>query len=417
MSCSNSYQMKACLFSLYFLLVSLVQLFAQDTFSIVAVDAATGEVGSAGASCLDNSDITGGVLIISDPHPGRGVIHTQAAWVPANQNNASNQMDLGDSPQEIVDWLQSNDAGTPVNSTIRQYGIADFDSLGNPRAAAYTGVNCMSYKNHIVGPNYSIQGNILLGQQILDSMEARFLNAEGDLGCKLMAALQGANVAGADTRCLAEGVSSQSAFVRVARPGDTLGTLYMDLIVTETPFGMEPIDSVQELFDIFMTPQIPVPNFTYVDSLLEVNFTDASLGASAVAWDFGDGSAGTTQNPFHIYNSAGTYNVCLTAKYKCLSATYCDSITFSATGIDGYTESRRLLVYPNPGNGAFTIESRTSILGAELAVVNAEGQEVMRIQNLKGNLVSLDLTNLPKGVYIVRITTEEDLYTAPLVFE
>ena len=41
---------------------------AQDTFSIVAVDPATGEVGSAGASCLDNISVpgSGGAIIISD---------------------------------------------------------------------------------------------------------------------------------------------------------------------------------------------------------------------------------------------------------------------------------------------------------------------------------------------------------------
>ena len=43
-----------------------------DTFSIVAVDLETGEVGSAGASCISGS------IIISDVHPGLGAIHTQS---------------------------------------------------------------------------------------------------------------------------------------------------------------------------------------------------------------------------------------------------------------------------------------------------------------------------------------------------
>ena len=59
---------------------------AQATFSIVAVDPATGEVGSAGASCISGS------IIISDVHPGVGVIHTQSYWNAANQNNARNRM-------------------------------------------------------------------------------------------------------------------------------------------------------------------------------------------------------------------------------------------------------------------------------------------------------------------------------------
>ena len=87
----------------------------------------------------------------------------------------------------------------------------------------------MDYKNHIVGPNYAIQGNILSGQAILDSMEARFLATPGPLADKLMAALQGANVPGADTRCLANGTSSLSAFLRVAKPNDLPGAFYLDL--------------------------------------------------------------------------------------------------------------------------------------------------------------------------------------------
>jgi len=219
----------------------------QDTFSICAVDTVTGEVGSAGASCIDASQIAGGVLIISDVHPGRGVIHTQSYWLAANQNNAKNQMNLGQSPQQIIAWLQANDVQS--NPAIRQYGIVDFDSSGNPRSAGFTGVNCFDYKNHIVGPNYAIQGNILLGQQILDSMEANFLNTQGDLACKLMAALRGAKVVGADTRCATSGNSSLSAFIQVAKPNDIIPNYYLALNVPQGPAGFEPIDSLQTLFN------------------------------------------------------------------------------------------------------------------------------------------------------------------------
>ena len=64
-----------------------------------------------------------------------------------------------------------------------------------------------------------------------------------------MAALQGANVPGADTRCLNEGVSSLSAFIRVAKPGDSDGSYFLDLNVPSTAFGVEPIDSLLTLFD------------------------------------------------------------------------------------------------------------------------------------------------------------------------
>ncbi len=217
---------------------------AQDTFSIVAIDTITGEVGSAGASCVY---IAGqGVRILSDVHPGVGAIHTQAYYLSDNQAYARNLMNQGLSPQQIIDSLVANDA--QGNPTRRQYGIVDFRD-GTPRSAAFTGENCDDYKNHITGPNYSIQGNILLGQQILDSMEARFLSTEGELACKLMAALQGAKVVGADTRCLPDGISSIGAFLRVAQPDDEIDDLYLDYNIPIAEEGVDPIDSLQTLID------------------------------------------------------------------------------------------------------------------------------------------------------------------------
>ena len=93
-----------------FFLVSSLQ--SQDTFSIVAIDTITGEIGSAGASCIDETAITGGAIIISDVLPGRGAIHTQSYWNATNQQNAHNRMVEGMSPQEIIDWLVDNDSQT-----------------------------------------------------------------------------------------------------------------------------------------------------------------------------------------------------------------------------------------------------------------------------------------------------------------
>lgn len=230
-----------------FLLFSNVSVSAQDTFSIVAVDLATGQVGSAGATCLDDTEIAGGAVIISDVIPDVGAIHTQSYWSSSNQDAAHDQVvDNGLSPEALMGWLEANDVqGTPA---IRQYGMADLVT-GVARAAAFTGDNCFDFKGHIVGEHYAIQGNILLGEEILTQMEDGFLQTEGSLAEKLMAALQGANVAGADTRCLDEGVSSRSAFLRVAYPGDDPGDLTLDLVVSLTPFGVEPIDVLQAEFD------------------------------------------------------------------------------------------------------------------------------------------------------------------------
>lgn len=208
------------------------------TFSICAIDTLTGEVGSAGGSCINNS------IIISDVHPNVGVIHTQANYLQQNQTYARTLMDKLLTPQEIIDSVVAHDAQR--NSGPRQYGVVVLK--GSQRSAGYTGSGCSSYANHIAGPTYAIQGNILLGRQIIDLMESRFNREKGDLACKLMAALQGAKVRGADTRCMNNTTSTLSAFIRVAKPDD--GTRYaIDINVPSTPSRIEPIDSLQKLFD------------------------------------------------------------------------------------------------------------------------------------------------------------------------
>ena len=273
----------------YILCYILVNSLLLATFSIVAVDTTTGEVGSAGGSCIAGS------IIISDIHPGVGAIHTQSYYLQANQNYASYLMDQGYSPAEIIHLLQENDVQN--NPSIRQYGIVDLFSGNNygmlyeyecdeiegavwqgtpnsnelaectdpiiPRSASFTGNNCSDWKGHINGMNYAIQGNILLSEDILLGIEEGFLNTNGSLDQKLMAALQGAKVPGADTRCLDEGISTFSAFIRVAK-FDNENDYYMDLNVNsvipyynDTGIWIDPVDTLQTLYNNWYDTSFP----------------------------------------------------------------------------------------------------------------------------------------------------------------
>ncbi len=259
--------------------------FGLSTFSIVAVDIENGIVGSAGASCI------GGSIIISDIHPGVGAIHTQSYWSGYNQIMASNMMDLGLTPDEIIDYIVENDVSN--NPTIRQYGIVDIYDGG--RSAAYTGSNCMDYKDHILGPNYAIQGNILLDENILLLMEQNFNQTVGTLSDKLMAALQGANIPGADSRCLNNNTSSLSAFIRVAKPLDEEGDYYLDLNVNNTSNGVEPIDLLQELYNQWQQEQDPIGDISgdgildIIDLIIVIDFILEELFDPNADLNFDDG--------------------------------------------------------------------------------------------------------------------------------
>jgi uncharacterized Ntn-hydrolase superfamily protein len=229
---------------------------AQDTFSIIGVDPATGEIGSAGASCVTGVGSAGIIDIITDIIPGRGGVNSQAYVCIPNTNlqNAILRMEEGLNPQEIIDWLLLNDSCSSQNfdPAFRQYGIVDLDGGGNPRTAGWTGNMTDDYKEDRQGTNFSVQGNILLDVSVINNMEANFNNTSGTLADKLMAAMQGANFAGADSRCLANGTSSRTAYLLVFRPDDDPNDPYLRLNVGQQSIGVEPIDILQDLYDNFL---------------------------------------------------------------------------------------------------------------------------------------------------------------------
>ncbi|MFY0674488.1 MAG: DUF1028 domain-containing protein [Bacteroidia bacterium] len=245
---------------------------SQHTFSIVAIDTVTGEIGSAGATCGDSIIWPGtpGAYIISDILPGVGAIHTQSYWLESNQLNAKREMESGLGPKNLMEWLEQNDVQNSPG--LRQYGAVGWVNE-KPQAAAFTGSNCMDYKNHIVGRNYAIQGNILLGQMVLDSMEAQFLRTKGSLASKLMAAMQGANIIGADSRCTPENTSSLSAFIRVAKPNDAYNELYLDINVAGTGKSIEPIDILQQRFNKWALKNSIANDY---NNFLDINITAES---------------------------------------------------------------------------------------------------------------------------------------------
>jgi uncharacterized Ntn-hydrolase superfamily protein len=176
-----------------------------------------------------------------------GAINTQAAYDATNQANARKRMNAGDTPAQIISWLTANDVN--LSPGQRQYGVIRLIN-GSPKTAGYTGTSCPVYKGHVAGVNYCIQGNILLGKKVLDSIESGFKRGKGDLACKLMSALQGANMVGADSRCASNGTSSLFAFLKVSKPTDTFGKPYFLISVrTHDHTGIEPIDSLQKVFN------------------------------------------------------------------------------------------------------------------------------------------------------------------------
>tara|TARA_B110001454_G_scaffold196621_1_gene199608 strand:- start:772 stop:1281 length:510 start_codon:yes stop_codon:yes gene_type:complete len=128
----------------------------------------------------------------------------------------------------------------------------------------------MDYKNHILGQTYAIQGNILINEEVLINIENNFNSTTGTLADKLMAALQGANIPGADSRCLDNEISSLSAFIRVANPMDDEDAFLLDLNINNTSNNQEPIDLLQELYDQWLYDQDPTGDINQ-DGVLNIS--------------------------------------------------------------------------------------------------------------------------------------------------
>lgn len=196
---------------------------AYATWSITAVDEATGEVGAAGASCTNY--VYGIVAVV----PGHGAVVAQALSNTGAKRRAAAMLGAGASPKAIIGTI----ANPAFDVTYRgqQYGVSE---LGFP-SAAYTGEATLNVNAHVVGDRFSVQGNILPNARVAQDAAAAYRRTRGPLSKRLMAALEAGADSGGDRRCGAQ--RARSAFVIVARRGDARGKFSLDLKVVNQPQG------------------------------------------------------------------------------------------------------------------------------------------------------------------------------------
>ncbi len=178
---------------------------------------------------------------------GVGAIAAQAYLSPTYRDRARELMQLGYTPAEIIAQLAIEDA----NHQWRQYGIVDLEG----RVDAFTGSNADAEKGHRTGTIgdfvYSVQGNILVDQTVLDDMETAFRGTSGSLAKRLMAVLEAGDDAGGDARCTSYGKTALSAFITVLKPGDGASP-YLDIDVPSTPEAAgseDPIDTLRDEYN------------------------------------------------------------------------------------------------------------------------------------------------------------------------
>ncbi len=167
---------------------------AQATWSVVAVDRRTGEVCVAIATCIPRSDLSAGVAVIV-VGKGGAVSQSLGDTGAAARMVIFDGLQNGDSPAEIRRRLQEED---PMWAS-KQFGIVDF--LNEPEAFGAGGSARKAVSGETGDILYAIQGNVLAGRRVIDECEAAFRSASGDLGQRVMAAMERAREFGGDGRC------------------------------------------------------------------------------------------------------------------------------------------------------------------------------------------------------------------------
>lgn len=198
------------------------------TYSIVARDPATGELGVA-----VQSHWFGVGPIVPWAEAGVGAVATQSFVEPAYGANGLALMRAGKSAPDALKELLAKDTARDVRQ------VAMIDSQG--RVDAWTGAKDIQAAGHQVGQNYSVQANLMLNDKVWPAMARAFESAKGDLADRMLAALDAAQAVGGDIR----GKQSAALVVVTGKPtGQPWKDRTYDLRVDDSP---EPLKELRRL--------------------------------------------------------------------------------------------------------------------------------------------------------------------------
>jgi hypothetical protein len=240
-------------------------LVVEATYSIVAADLATRQVGGSGATCLPGQSVFD-ALYVSEPN--RSVLHTQGWLIPHDSPIVLNVRELMKNetpPDEILEAMLEQDVGffraldvfgipgfgSIPEANVRQWGLADFEA-----SAGYTGDQLDFVYEEILGIlgtiqqdkggvhnrfQYHAQSNIVVNgtnERMQEGFESPPVGFCDDLPGRLMAGLYVGGSLGGDVRC--DPVSASGAFLHVDNPD---GTEYLHIEIVGDG-SVEPLDEL-----------------------------------------------------------------------------------------------------------------------------------------------------------------------------
>lgn len=270
-------RMRTVVLALLAVLMGPAQLSA--TWSVIAVDRATGRIVISSATCVPQERIAG--------FPAEGLMDIQAVVVPGvgvaaaqagvdssreNQRLIYRELRAGTDPALILEMLQED-----PEIERRQFGIVDLQGRCAGFSGSENGEASLAVADSVPGTDivFSIQGNILASDEVVHDAVAAFKAQDGTLADRTMAAMEAADRAGGDQRCTCstepvpdapcEFRTSFVAYLLVADPDDPSGSSYNDgdyalyLNVTDDALGpgedANPVRTLRMRYDAWKAGQ------------------------------------------------------------------------------------------------------------------------------------------------------------------
>jgi uncharacterized Ntn-hydrolase superfamily protein len=244
------------------------------TFSIVAADLATGDLGIAVASKF----LACGA-VVPWATANAGAVATQSFANTAYGPDGIRMMRDGLSANETLQRLLTADA----DRDLRQVGLVD----ARGGAAAHTGPGCHAWAGHHVGDGFTCQGNILVGRETVDAMAAAFRASSGELSSRLVTALAAGEKAGGDKR------GKQASAIYVVRPKGGYGGMndvLVDLRVDDHPAPVMELRRLLALRDLYFgaspaTEKVKIEGAVLTDLKRLMASRGFYRGEANAAWD------------------------------------------------------------------------------------------------------------------------------------